>query len=417
MKKVVWIINHYAGGMFFNKGGRHYWFAKCLRQEGYEPVVFCANTKHGKKEHWINSDKLWDERIAEDICTPFVFVKARAYEGNGKQRVLNMVDFYLNIKKTAKEYAEIHGKPDVIIASSVHPLTVLAGEQLAKKFKVPCVCEIRDLWPESLIEYGMAKENSIAVKLLRSLEKKLYIDADSIIFTPGGCYDYIEEQKWEKYVDKNKVFSINNGIDLEEFRQNCEKYRINDSDLIDKSLFKVIYTGSIRKANNLGLLLDTAKHVKDDRVRFLIWGDGDEKEQLEERVKKENIKNVIFKGRVEKKYVPHIVSNADLNIAHGNPSKLFRFGISFNKLFDYLAAGKPVLCDFPANYNPVIMGKAGIAVESAIPEDIAGQIEEFVKMDAGKYEEYCLSARKTAEEYDFKKLTEKLIDVINRAQE
>ena len=78
----------------------------------------------------------------------FVFVRGRTYEGNGKQRVLNMVDFFRNVKRAARAYAKTWGKPDVIYASSVHPLTLVAGLQMAKHFGVPCVCEVRDLWPE-----------------------------------------------------------------------------------------------------------------------------------------------------------------------------------------------------------------------------------------------------------------------------
>ena len=111
--------------------------------------------------------------------------------------------------------------------------------------------------------------------------------------------------------------------------------------------------------------------------------------------------------------VEYIVSCADLNIAHNNPSKIFRFGISFNKIFDYLAAGRPILCDFPANYNPVIMRNAGIAVETANPNDIAKQIEGFISMSQKELDKYCMNARETAKEYDFERLTTKLLDYIS----
>ena len=140
MKTNIWILNHYASDMYFDRGGRHYNFAKYLRRAGYAPVIFSANSKHGKAERFLETDALWEERIAEEIDTPFIFVRARTYTGNGKQRVLNMIDFYRNVKKAAKEYAAQHGKPDVIYASSVHPLALVAGIQLAKQFGVKCVC-------------------------------------------------------------------------------------------------------------------------------------------------------------------------------------------------------------------------------------------------------------------------------------
>ena len=162
----------------------------------------------------------------------------------------------------------------------------------------------------------------------------------------------------------------------------------------------------------MGLLLDIAKKSKNNSIVFLIWGDGDEKAKLVNRVKEEQINNVVFKGKVEKKYIPYIVSCADLNIAHCNPSKLFRFGISFNKIFDYLAAGKPVLCDFKSSYNPVIMMNAGQEVIEPDPEKVAHIIEQFSCMKKEKYEEYCKNALIGAKEYDFSNLTKELCKII-----
>ena len=119
MKKNIWILNHYAGGMMFDHGGRHYNFAKYLKRSQYEPVVFCANSNHRTGDVMFETDALWHEHLAEEIGVPFVCVKARAYTGNGKQRIFNMLDFYFNVKKAAKEYAAKNGKPDVIYASSV----------------------------------------------------------------------------------------------------------------------------------------------------------------------------------------------------------------------------------------------------------------------------------------------------------
>lgn len=412
MKKCIWIMNHYAGGMLFEHGGRHYNFAKYLVREGYEPVVFCANSKHNATGHYFENNALWHEHEAEDIGVPFVFIRARAYIGNGKQRVLNMIDFYRNVKKTAKEYAKKHGKPDVIYASSVHPLTLVAGIQVARKFGVKCICEVRDLWPESIVAYGIAGSKNPAVIALRWLEKWFYKNADAVIFTGEGGYDYIVEQHWGKDVPREKVHYLNNGVDLEAFNYNRENFCVEDPDLDDPDIFKVVYTGSVRKINNLSLLLDAAKEVTDQRVKFLIWGDGDEREALEQRVLRERISNVVFKGRVDKTYVPYIVSCADLNFAHNTPSPLFRFGISFNKIFDYLAAGKPILSDFPCPYNPAVQCGAGWSVDEPTPENVARTIERLVALESKEYEAMCRCAVAGAKEYDFKNLTKKLIDVI-----
>lgn len=409
MKTNIWIMNHYAGGMFFDQGGRHYNFAKYLRRAGYAPVVFCANSKHGRAERFLETDALWEERIAEEIDTPFVFVKARTYTGNGKQRVLNMVDFYRNVQKAAVEYAAKHGKPDVIYASSVHPLTLVAGIRLAKRFGVKCICEVRDLWPESIVAYSsrFTKKNPL-IRLLYQGEKWIYKKADAMIFTMEGAYDYIAEQGWDKEIPRSKVHHINNGVDLELFDYNKEHFRVEDPELDDPEVFKVIYTGSVRRVNNLGLLLDAAKCVKDSRVKFLIWGDGDEREALEQRVRDEKIANVEFKGRVEKKYVPSIVSRSDLNLVHWEQAPLLKYGVSYNKLFEYLAAGRPVFSTVCTRYSILEKYGCGMDTEGFAPAELAAGIDRMAALPADERLHMGENARAAAVDFDFAVLTKKL---------
>jgi len=394
--------------MFFNKGGRHYSIAKYLKRMNYEPAIFACNAKHNSQsELFFHEDALWREHYAEEIDVPFVFVKGRAYTGNGKQRILNMLDFYRNVQGTAKEYAKRHGKPDIIYASSVHPLTVVAGIQLAKRFGVPCICEIRDLWPESLVAYGIAGPHNPAVLLLRRLEKWLYKKSDAVVFTMEGAYDYIIEQGWEKDVPRSKVHFINNGVDLEVFDYNKEHFRLEDPDLEDPHTFKVIYAGSIRKANNVGRLLDAAKQMENPRARFLIWGAGNERPALEKRIEKENIGNVIFKGAVEKKYIPYILSQCDVNILNCASNKIFRYGGCQNKLFEYLASGHPIVSGEPPKYSIVAAHGCGVCKEFTSSAELAAAIIEMIE-NPPRY----TNVRSVAQKFDFKSLTEEVVKII-----
>ena len=193
---------------------------------------------------------------------------------------------------------------------------------------------------------------------------------------------------------------------------NCSKYKITDDELDNGDLFKIVYTGSVRKVNNIDKLLNIAKEIRNPRIVFLKWGEGDQREVLENRVKKEKISNHIFKGYIEKKYVPYIISKADLNFAHNDDSPLFRFGISFNKLFEYMAAGRPILCDFPCRYNPVLKANAGVSVDSGSVDDTVCVIEDLAS--GRNLSEYARNARKAAELYDFESLSNKLIEIIEQ---
>lgn len=367
--------------------------------------IIAASTVHNSNVNLISDDSLY-QCVNEDGID-YIIIKTKGYKGNGIRRIVNMLDFAYKLPKVCRNFA----KPDVIVSTSMTMFACAEGIRIGRKFGIRTVAQITDLWPETLIAYGIAKKYSPIIFVLRYLEKWIYSRADRIIFSMEGAYDYIKEQKWEHDIDKDKVFFINNGVDLEKFDSNKQEYKIDDLDLRSDK-FKIIYTGSIRRVNNLGLLLEAAKFMSDDYL-FLIWGDGDEKEALEQRLSDENINNVIFKGKVDKKYIPYITSQADLNVAHNTPTELFRFGISFNKIFDYMAAGKPTLSTFPCPYNPLIMHNVGKDVHIPSPKNIAMSIEYFAKLSRDEYMQYCDNARKAAEIYSFENLTNKLLEVIS----
>ena len=404
----IWLINHYAVPPQYYPLARPSLFAKNLIKMGHEVTIIAASTVHNSDCQNLIEDGLRVKYFKDDGIS-YVLINCKSYKGNGKDRVINILQFACRLPKVL----DILDKPDVIVATSFDPLTCYAGIRYAKKHGIKAIAEIADLWPETLVAYNGISPMNPAVLYLRYIEKKIYTMADNIVFTMEGAYDYIKDQGWEKVIPRDKVAYINNGIDLELFNYNREHFKIEDTDLEDNSKFKVIYTGSIRKVNNLGVLLDTAKYLEDKRIVFLIWGDGDELEQLKERVRVERIENVVFKGNVPKKYVPFITSKGDINIAHNGQSQIFTYGISFNKIFDYFAAGKPILCDFDSDYNPVIMHGAGVEVKSVEPREIAKKIVQIANMNEKEYSELCLNALRAAEHYDFKVLAGNMLEVIN----
>ena len=402
----IWLINHYAVPPQYYPLARQNYFAKNLMRLGHEVTIFAASTVHNSDKNLIEDDTPYREDVVDGVH--YVLIRCKGYHGNGASRILNMLEFARKLPGVCDKYP----RPDAIVATSMPPMSCAAGIKLARKYGCRSIAEIADLWPESIVAYGIAGPRNPAVLYLRRLEKWIYTKADAVVFTMEGAYDYILEQGWEREIPRSKVHYINNGVDLEQFRYNREHFTVDDPDLTDPDTFKVIYTGSIRKVNNLGLLLDAAKELRDPRVRFLIWGDGDERPMLEQRVKDENIGNVVFKGRVEKKFVPSIVSRADVNIAHCISTPVDRYGISFNKMFEYFAAGKIVLSDFPTEYNPALQCHAGITVEEASAPNIAEAIEHLAALPEQERTLYEQNSRAAAHKYDFKNLTEELLDVI-----
>ena len=407
----IWLINHYAVPPKYYPLARPANFAKYLMAMGHTVTIFAASSVHNSDLNLIKDGRKWREETVDGVR--YVYIKCCDYQGSGLKRIYNICEFAWKLPGVCKHFP----KPDAIVATSMPPTSCAMGVHLGRKWGCKTVAEIADLWPESIVAYGIAGPHNPAVLALQRLEKWIYKKADAVVFTMEGAYDYIIEQGWDKEIPRSKVHFINNGVDLEQFNYNKEHFRVEDADLDAPDPFKVVYTGSIRKVNNLGLLLDAAKCVKNPLVRFLIWGDGDERAALKQRVRDEHIGNVTFKGKVEKKYIPFIVSLADLNLAHNTPSPLFRFGISFNKLFDYFAAGRPILCDFPCPYNPAAAYHVGVEVAGTQPQQIAAAIDALAALPEQERQGYSENARRAAEDYDFKRLTDKLIAIMESLPE
>ena len=379
------------------------------------PTIFCANVTHNTDNVIDVADAKYIEHSKNNI--PFVFIKTTKSYGNGIDRIKNMLLFYKNLFPVAKQYIKESGKPDVIIASSVHPLTMVAGIKIARKFNIPCICEIRDLWPEAIFAFNKAKENSLIGKLLIAGEHWIYKNADALIFTKEGDTDYIKEKKWDTEqggdIDLSKAYYINNGVDIQAFNDSINTNILKDEDL-ENDKFKVIYVGAIRPVNNVGNILDAAAALKKYQdIQFLIYGDGNQRGLLEKRVVNEKLTNVKIKGYVHKKYIPYILSKSSVNVLNYSQTKYnWSRGNSSNKLFEYMASGKPIISTVKMGYSILEKYNCGLELENSSPQELANAILKVKNMPIEEYKKMGNNAKKGAEDFDFKVLSSKLIKVI-----
>lgn len=414
--KKIWIFHPYATSPNMSGLTRPYEFAKKIIKIGYEVEIFTSSYLHYTSKNLIKGNELFIEEEVDGI--KFNFIKTCSYEGNGLSRIKNFVDYYINLKKYIKnQKIEKDDIADIIYASSPHPLSLLAGIKIAKKLNKPCISEIRDFWPEVFFLGGKLKEKSILGRLLLLGENYLYKKSNALIFLKEGDFNYILERKWDLdqggNIDLTKIHYINNGVDNEEFTSNIKKYNFFDKDL-ESNKFKIIYTGAIRKVNNVGKILDVAKlFLNDKEIMFIIYGDGNEKESLEKRVKEENISNVIFKGYIEKKYIPFILSKSSLNILNYSDTEYnWSRGNSSNKLFEYMASGKPIISTVKMGYSIINKYNCGIELEESNIENFYTAIQSIKSLNKNEYDKLCKNAKQGARDFDFKSLSKKIINVI-----
>ena len=313
---------------------------------------------------------------------------------------LSFIDFYHNMMKCYKHF----DKPDLIMAAMPQPLSCLAGYRIAKRYHIPYITSIVDLWPLSIVEYANFSDNNPAIRAMYTYEKWLYKKSDELVFTWEGAYDYIIDKGWDKQVSKEKFHYINIGVDLKEFYHNMETYQIDDPDLKDDK-FRVMYCGSVRTANDIGTVVSCAKNLNDDgygeKIRFIIYGDGADREVLQKRCIDEGIHNVVFKGSIDKKFIPYVLSRSNLNVLNLKPAKTQKCGNSSNKLFEYLAAGNPVIANIDEGKYPIITKYGcGKVVKAGSSEEYARGVEYFINLTEDEMSEYKQHAIDTAKLFD-----------------
>lgn len=406
MAKRIWIVNYYTSPDSSNP--RYIEFANYFKAHGWEILTFYADWK-------ADADAPLFKR-QEINGLDFVRVKAPHYLGNGIARMKSIFCFALTIKKHCKEFDQ----PDVIL-HNIHTPFDFPIVWVAKKIKAKYVAEAWDAWPDVFAHLGLVSRKNPMLRVFYWIEKKLYQNADQIVFTIAGMIEHIRKMGWTTEsggkIDLKRVHYINNGINLEKFDKDREAWPRNDADLNDPKTLKVVYLGSINRANHVQTLIDAAKLLQDiDKYRFFIYGDGADREYLEKKVKDESIENVIFKEkRIPLCECAWVVSQATVNVM--NYQKGFGYmGVSSGKMFQYLAAGKPIVCNIEIAFDNVIKdNNLGFAQDIESPEVFADFIRRLAELPKEEYDAMCERVRKTAERFDYKRLSAEEIEVIEAA--
>lgn len=406
----IWIVNFYAGTPETAGNPRYLKLAKHFMDAGHEVITFNAGRAAKINDSEFKGD-IFLERQYESFR--FVHVSVPKFKGNSPKRMYSIWKFAQVTRKGSSKFE----RPDVIL-HNIHPPFDYPIVKLPKKLKCKYIAEAWDLWPEDFVTFGLVGRNNPALKVAYAIEKKYYYAANDIIFTFLGAFDYLKRQGWMKEqggkIDPAHLHYINNGIDLDEFEKSKVAYPRMDEDLNDPNLTKIIYLGSINKANNVKTLIDAAAILKDNpKYRFFIYGNGAYRPELEQYVKGNHINNVVFKeNRIPFEECAWVVSQATVNVM--NYEKNFGWaGVSSGKMFQYLAAGKPIVCNIDIAYDNVIQdNNLGVAHNIDTPEEFAESIQKLAEQPKEEYDAMCERVREVAKRFDYKVLAAQELKII-----
>ena len=396
--KNIWFINEHDAPPEFEKTRRRYDMCKYLLRLGkYKLHIICGAFLHGTQNKYTYG-KNQKKNVNIDGIDVHI-LKGVKYSSNIK-RIFSMLIFMLRVIffKFPKD-----NKPEIIYASSPHLFAALGALILAKKNKAKYILEIRDLWPETWVQMKIIKKNGIIHKFFLKLEKYLYKKADRIIFL-GENFNYI----LSLVIDKNKIYTVSNGVDLEEFDKN-----MNSPIKLDIEKFNITYTGAVGIANNLDELLDLAKLIDNDAIIFNIVGHGPLKEHLKNRVEKEKILNVKFYEPIDKIFVPSLLKSSDILIVLLLNIDLYKVGMSLNKVFEYLASSRPILFYGNTVSDYVARSNSGISVPAGEILKLRDACLKLYNMSTEEREELGRNGRNYVEEnFDWRVLANKVDQII-----
>lgn len=353
-------------------GTRSYEFSKCLVKKGHSVTMITSGLNNnefpvqpGNKYTKLEVDGINVVPIAAAYNNPNV--------GTGMSGYKRMIEFYRFAQLATKVGSQLD-KPDVVFATHT-PLTIgLAGIKLSRYFDVPFVFEVRDLWPEALINVG-ALINPLAIWWLRRMAKKIYAAANRIVALSPGMKEGIIRAG----VPEEKITVIPNSSDLELFHPDLDG-SASRSRLGLGNRFAAIYFGAMGLANGLEYAIEAARILaerKNDNIVIVLHGNGGKRPELEKMAQSYKLSNVIFSDLVpDKTEVARIIAACDacLTIYRAAQEQTW----SPNKMFDALAAGKPVLINVPGWLGDTIeSNKCGQYVDSANPQALADALEKL----------------------------------------
>jgi glycosyltransferase involved in cell wall biosynthesis len=411
----IWIFNHYASPPDRAAGTRHYDFGKVLAARGHDVTIFASSFNHFSR----TEERLADgERARVQIIggVRFVWIRTVPYSSNNYRRVLNMLSYAAGVIRVQRKFA----RPDVVIGSCVHPFAVMAAFLVGAGRRVPFVFEVRDLWPQTLIDMGVLREKGLIVMALRAVERFLYRRARMVISLLPGAVAYITGTG----VPASKVIYIPNGVAPRAvssgpadaavglLRDHIVRLRAADCMVAG-------YIGSHGPANGLDVLVEAARILRDrsiGNIALVFVGDGPDKMRCERLAQRYGLENTVFAAPVAKDAVPGVLESLDVALFCLRDIPVFRYGLSSNKIFDYLASGRPIVSACGVPDNPVQLSRGGICVPPEAPEAIADALAWLAS--AGEMGRHVIGERGRRwvyEHHDVTALAERFLQVVKSA--
>lgn len=392
------LLIHQAFASLDEAGGtRHFEIAANLAKKGHSITILTSPISYmsGQKVNSRNIDELEEGKIK--------ILRTYAYPALHKSFFHRTVNFISFMTSSFLKGMQVKGI-DIVWGTTPPIFQPVSAWLLARLKRIPFLLEIRDLWPAFAIEVGVLK-NPLLIWLSQWLEKFLYRHADLVVVNSPGFVEHVRNK------GAKKVVLIPNGSDIRLFTT------ASDGSAFRKNLhiqdkYIVTYAGAHGISNDLEVILKAAKLLSDHpKIHFLLVGDGKEKPFLMETARKLKLTNLTFIDPVSKSKMAEVLAASDACLAILKPLEMYKTTYP-NKVFDYMAAGKPVLLAIDGVIRQVVEeAKCGIFVEPGNAEDMGKKIL-WLSNHPGEAKNMGMAGRRQIEEkFDRARLAGRFIAV------
>tara|TARA_B100000963_G_scaffold356638_1_gene377117 strand:- start:9372 stop:10610 length:1239 start_codon:yes stop_codon:yes gene_type:complete len=332
-------------------------------------------------------------------------------------RFINWFIFALKIFFIKKD--DIGFIPNVIIYSSPTLVGFLGAYALSKRFNCKIYFEVRDIWPLSLHDIlNVSKKNPIYI-LLQLIEDFAYKRASGVISSLRRLPVHIDKRIGN--IKKDFLF-LPNPLDIANLSElKLTKLHSKDTNVLNHIISLqnngkkiVAYVGGIGPSNALDIFIKTASECEDKKVFWIIVGDGPDKNNLREKCKNLDLKNIIFFEKVYPNSVHHILDKVDLLFLSNNFKEIYTYGISPIKLPEYLYSGTPII-HVTNSHSPLIDADCWSIVNSLETSEILKKVHKLLELDNKSLRMGSIKAKDYVDkELSLERLTKKLITYLNK---
>jgi glycosyltransferase involved in cell wall biosynthesis len=381
MTGVVWYISKYFSLPEGRVGSRAYMLLREFPDHGYTPVVITAAYSHLFTNRELQQRSLRDAVDGIDIT----WLKLRKYAGaRSLGRIWSWLEFEWQLLRLRKKDLP---RPDTVIISSLSLLTIFNGLLLRWRYGCRLVFEVRDIWPLTIIEEGGFSPNNPFVMLLQWVEKTAYRRADAIIGTMPNLHEHVQELVGETA----PVHCIPMGVDPDLLERDEEIPALYAKQHIPNGKFVVCHAGTIGQTNALEVLFATAELMQHTQIHFLLVGDGDLKADYKARFT--HLPNLSFAPAVPKQQVQSLLKHCDVAFFSTLPSKVWKYGMSLNKLTDYMLAARPIIGSYSG--YPSMLNEAGCGsfVPAGDAQALSKEILRLYRLPASEREKMGVAGR------------------------